>query len=255
MDHDRITYIQDPKNNHEKLLRSLSHFDSVCAAYGLQYHLAWGTLLGAVRHHGIIPWDDDIDVAMPLSDYRQLIKIFRQRNPHGFHIVGYPYKTDYYIPFLRFVFADEKDCWVDVFPMLPIKRSARKKVDRWVKKRFFLNRLWSLKNASFKSSHGLKRIAKIVCAIIPKAFINRAFLRTESELCKRPDEAEYYYIQDLWEWPVDKLLVESRLVSQTVFLQFGNGSYPCPAGYAEILSRGYGDYMTPPPVNKRVPRH
>ena len=56
----------------------------ICARNGLQYFADWGTLLGAVRHQGFIPWDDDIDICLKREDYNRLISILPKQLPHGF---------------------------------------------------------------------------------------------------------------------------------------------------------------------------
>ena len=62
----------------------LKAFDSYCRKYGLKYSLAYGTMLGAVRHKGFIPWDDDVDVMMPYEDYEKFIKNWEKDGPEGF---------------------------------------------------------------------------------------------------------------------------------------------------------------------------
>ena len=60
-------------------LNILLHFDSFCKEHNLRYYLSGGTLLGAVRHKGFIPWDDDIDVCMPRPDYEKMINIYQNK--------------------------------------------------------------------------------------------------------------------------------------------------------------------------------
>lgn len=60
----------------------------ICERNGLQYFADWGTLLGAVRHQGFIPWDDDIDICLKREDYNRLIQILPQELPHGFVMAG-----------------------------------------------------------------------------------------------------------------------------------------------------------------------
>src|SRR3990172_7456272 len=74
----------------------LREFVRVCEAHGLRYYIAYGTLLGAVRHHGFIPWDDDIDVTMPRSDYNRLAEICVTDLRPGFRWQSY--KTDRHYP-------------------------------------------------------------------------------------------------------------------------------------------------------------
>ena len=58
-----------------KEVEILNHIVAVCEKHGLRYYLSYGTLLGAIRHKGFIPWDDDIDISMPRADYEQLLKV------------------------------------------------------------------------------------------------------------------------------------------------------------------------------------
>jgi len=68
------------------MLRLLEAFDEVCRAHGLSYWLDFGTLLGARRHGGFIPWDDDLDVTMPLDDYRRFLKIAQRELPSSIFV-------------------------------------------------------------------------------------------------------------------------------------------------------------------------
>ena len=63
------------KRIHEEILKVMDEIDRICRDQGLQYYLIGGTLLGAVRHGGFIPWDDDLDIAMPREDYETFLAI------------------------------------------------------------------------------------------------------------------------------------------------------------------------------------
>ena len=64
----------------------LSDLDKACRENGIEYYADWGTLLGAVRHHGFIPWDDDMDVCMKRPDYNRFLRIAKQIMPEGYDI-------------------------------------------------------------------------------------------------------------------------------------------------------------------------
>lgn len=81
--------IKDIKEIQKIELNILKYFKSVCVANGLRYYMAFGTLIGCVRHKGFIPWDDDIDVFMPYSDYLKLVQIFKNSDQKKYKLVSY----------------------------------------------------------------------------------------------------------------------------------------------------------------------
>jgi len=128
----------DPKTLREAqliMLDMLVEFDKICQKYNLKYWLDSGTLLGAVRHQGFIPWDDDIDLSMPIEDYNKFIEI--AENELSSDIFFQTTQTDNKFPFdyiklrsnrAKIVEFHEKDrdieyhqgVFVDIFPMLTI---------------------------------------------------------------------------------------------------------------------------------------
>lgn len=117
----------DIKQLHERLLRILVMFDKVCRDYGLRYCINGGTLLGAVRHKGFIPWDDDLDVAMPRPDYEKLIAHCREWLPKPYEFVCAENDPDYPLPFGKIQDASTTlierrhlyylgGCYIDIFP-------------------------------------------------------------------------------------------------------------------------------------------
>jgi len=131
----------DPKTLREAqliMLDMLVEFDKICQKYNLKYWLDSGTLLGAIRHKGFIPWDDDIDISMPIEDYNKLIEI--APNELSSDIFFQTTQTDNKFPFdyiklrsnkAKIVEFHEKDrdieyhqgVFVDIFPMLTIPNS------------------------------------------------------------------------------------------------------------------------------------
>ena len=135
-------------------LNLLVHFDKVCRKYGLRYSMAGGTLLGAVRHKGFIPWDDDIDIGMPRPDYDRFCALMKGRSLDGGHIFLLP-ETDSkaVMPYAKlfdrrtytdFTYATDQgsDClWIDILPVdgMPAgRKELQRHMDRFVKLRFFL---------------------------------------------------------------------------------------------------------------------
>lgn len=116
----------------------LSEFDHLCRGHGLTYYLAYGTLLGAIRHGGYIPWDDDIDVMMPRADYERLPDVFAAVAPPHLSLSMTRTRADWPFPYAK-IGEDRTELWepmedplplavnLDVFPLdaLPSGRLAR----------------------------------------------------------------------------------------------------------------------------------
>ncbi len=106
----------------------LKLFSEICEKHGLRYYLVGGTMLGAVRHEGFIPWDDDVDVGMPRPDYEKLLTIVREELPDGYDFLHYKQNEEYKRYFSRLVNRNVKihnasntkliveNAWVDIFP-------------------------------------------------------------------------------------------------------------------------------------------
>lgn len=111
-----------------KTLETFKAFIAFCQANHLKYFAAYGTVLGAARHHGFIPWDDDIDVYMMRDDYDRCLSILRNDPPVGYEPVDYTHEEEYYLPFAKFCDArstvyEMEDYrisfgnYIDIFPL------------------------------------------------------------------------------------------------------------------------------------------
>ena len=120
---------------HAVELDILKAVDAICKKYDLTYTLYCGTLLGAIRHQGFIPWDDDIDLAMPLKDYRRFVKISNEL-PVPYVMVDWDNCKYYHLPWIR-IFADgtthmdpweaivdmHHGMWIDIYPVIGAART------------------------------------------------------------------------------------------------------------------------------------
>ena len=115
----------------------LETIKDICERYNIKYSLAYGTLLGAVRHKGFIPWDDDIDIFLQRPDYERLIDIIsNQSEYYWLNVLDVRQKEDYYYPFAKAVdsrtlakMADNTTphgIWIDLFPIDHIPDKSRR---------------------------------------------------------------------------------------------------------------------------------
>lgn len=118
------------RNIQLRMLDMLKYIDEVCQKNQIQYWLSSGTCLGAIRHGGFIPWDDDCDIELRRSDYKRLIKILKKESKNSqFKLQDMTTDSNYYLPFARL--RDSKShikledsstykvngCWIDIFPL------------------------------------------------------------------------------------------------------------------------------------------
>ena len=95
---------QDPKDWQNALIAHLCVFDELCQKHGIKYFLAFGGLLGAIRHQGFIPWDNDVDVMLTEAEYEKLLALHKQGLfPEGYTLVDRTTEKDYPLLFGRFV--------------------------------------------------------------------------------------------------------------------------------------------------------
>lgn len=169
-----MAYLTLEQTQHE-LVGLLSRFDEVCRAHGLRYTIIYGTLLGAVRHQGFIPWDNDIDVAMPRPDYD-----CATQHPEWFEglilrSLNLEDGSGYFLPFAKlydpkwrvqeaaFLGKYEEYLWLDIFPLDAVPEddfTARKMLK---KQRFLRKRAkWSVQNVDAITHGALKKAVKKV---------------------------------------------------------------------------------------------
>lgn len=262
----RVTMTRDEQK--EVMLNILFEFAQYCEKHNLRYFLDAGTLLGAVRHKGYIPWDDDVDVNMPMEDYDKFIALTRENDGHlNKHlVVKYPEDTIY--PFLKIEddrtilveFPDknpmEVGVYMDVFPKVGIKDDgvATKMVCtlsalcgyiQWFNK--FSIYAWKTKG---------NRVQKIIAALgrvlikdsnIPVRWQNRLIHRN---IDKNP-LAKCKYVTTLTNGEFVKR-ADKHCFDDYLMMTFENKKFRVPVGYKEYLPCLYGAmYMQLPPVEKR----
>lgn len=252
-------------------LEILRKVADVCEQENLRYGLAFGTLLGAVRHKGFIPWDDDIDIIMPRPDYEKLRLVFEN---HSREL--YPYKLfdhsvkDY--PYLlsrvcddRYLIdvCNEKPCGMGVFIdiyVLDGMGNSYEEAWKFAKKTCKYPRLIFLstrKHYHFGMTKGvLKRIAKIpafyFAKMMGKAYFTNKLL---SMIDFNSYESNQYVGCATWiERPKDAV-INKKDVDEFLLMDFERYQFKVPKAYDKLLRQWYGNYMQLPPEKDRVYHH
>ena len=249
-------------------LKVLKKIDAICHDQGLRYWAMYGTLIGAVRHHGFIPWDDDLDIVMPRSDYERFLNWFREHSEEVHPLVALDGYRDG-LPFLITRVSDTTykmigeygdevpslGAFVDVYPFDgcgdTIQEAREHKQQCMSESRRYLdagNFAYNNRNAGT-----VKRALKRVRATLlgnPRKYLDKLH---KLSLQQSFDDSDYVSCLE-WDWDMSGIYPRS-FFEKTEILNFEGICMPVPCGYDQILTADYGDYMQLPPENERVGHH
>lgn len=268
---------------HQALLRLLLEFDRVCQLAGIPYQLAAGSLLGAVRHRGFIPWDDDIDVCMLRSDYEQFLKVASNLLAPGFFLQHqevepkYPHlfaklrldHTEFITPEYQSL-GIHQGIYIDIFPFDEVRPHT------------------VLGHIHFSMTHYVFIAGRTLLAGCSRPLgINRSFVvRKGMKFCyfllrllgqKRLDSLTMWLAKIYFQKPKTSsrspeyvtclvsggssrarqlLRIRSfKAFTHTIEAEFCGYQFPIPAYYHEVLTKLYGHYLQLPPLEQRRPSH
>lgn len=246
-------------------LEMLKFIDEVCKREGLRYFLCGGTLLGAVRHQGFIPWDDDIDIFMPRIDYEKLIDL--TKNSKVYRLLS-EVDEGYYYNFAKLVDTrttmTEEECepiknfgvYIDVFPLdgMPNNETERMRHFKELDKR--RRRITSF-------SKGKPHFRKNLLALFYSWFyyITNKVTDVMTEQKKYINIAKQYaYDDSVYVYATGGAYKKRDIfprawLSTGTELTFEGVKFQVPTEYDKYLKQVYGSYMELPPVEKRVSHH
>ncbi len=261
---------------HRANLRLLKEIDRICRKYKISYMLDSGTLLGAVRHEGFIPWDDDVDLAFTRANYEMFLKVAPRELPDGMSLlkpeeirdgkVFYDFTTRVIYDNsrvhedneqMRFYDGKLNHLWVDLFVL---DRLPDSKIGAWGAK-FIQKIVYGMSIAhrdkiDFSKYSIADKIRVVVLAgvgrFVPMRTLFRLQKLTATKDSKKKTKRWYYsnYQPDYLYVTLDDAWIE-----HTVDLPFEDTKLMAPNGFKHVLEWIYGDYMTLPPKEKRVPAH
>lgn len=235
----------------------LVEFDAFCRKNNLKYSLAYGTAIGAVRHSGYIPWDDDIDVMMPRSDYEKLLSIFSNDGNYKLFNDSMP---DYYYQYAKIVDVNypikefnrkEKlmGLWIDIFPVEYISSDNNSKKTK-KQLNFYNHAIWY--SGTLKKSKN-KTIKNMIMNLMIDVCGDRFFLKkhrlyiknhclTGGNICFASAYPNIVF------FPYD-------IFDDIIDINFEGHTMKLTSHYNDYLSTLYGDYMELPPKKMQVAHH
>lgn len=247
----------------------LNEFSRVCSAHGLKWFVHAGTMLGAIRHQGFIPWDDDIDVIMPRDDYERLCKLGASEFSHPYFFQNE--ETDRYFarPFSRLrnsettaVFANDwayrypfnQGIFIDIFPIDYVPADPRERSGFYKELTRLGNRAWQWRNMIHfyrpkKGKGVIKRAVYGLKHFYYKYFFKggyRYYLEKHHEEITKYDGEETGWVGESVIYPLGRHLWRPEWFRDAVNVPFEMLQVPVPVGYEECLSASFGsDWRTP----------
>ena len=247
----------------------------VLEANKLKHWVAYGTLLGAVRHHGFIPWDDDFDICVSSDQYETIEKVLSTQLPSYLKVVSPRNTPEFNDNYLKVqdcredVLADtEKECgvhlphgiYIDVFIVNAIPDTIWGRLKRWLKV-FLLQCHSNVYICTYPKC--IKLYLYKIIAFLTKCNFHGIDSYQDVQLCKIKWGCEPKFsttemcgrflgcVNRMYEWRCDSLAFD-----KTLWVQFENIQVPIPEGYDSYLKANYGDYMKLPPVEEQqIPFH
>lgn len=248
-------------------LTILTEFDRVCRNHHLRYYVVGGTLIGAVRHQGFIPWDDDIDVSMPRKDFKKLIKISKDEFGDKYFLQTHKTEKNCFFHYAKLrkngtFFGEEKfehksfhkGIFIDIFPLDYIPEN--KLLQKLIFKSFgLMSGLISSKDKSdeylFKDkSKAFNFIMKPLRFILPKSFMSaiRTVIAKLSNLLS--NKKLLASLSGFHGYPME--ISPESWWAEGCDIKFEDKTVRAPKEYDTFLHHMFGDYMTLPPEEERI---
>lgn len=247
----------------------LNEFKKICEQNNIKYFLTGGTLIGAIRHNGFIPWDDDIDVGMLRNEYEKFLEIAPRYIDSNYELFDWNKDLNSPLPFLKlkikgthykeFHSQDSKmndSIFIDIFPYDNVPSSHIKKILQAIK--IFIYRKLLLIKCNFNLTEG-KIGKKIIYAPIYLLSIfydlNELKNKCIKEMKKYNTHESNYIINHAGSYSYNRETINREWIENTIMHKFEKYEYMIPKMYNEFLTHVYGNYMKLPPQEQQTGRH
>ena len=250
------------KQIREVEIEILDYVVEICEKNNIEYYLDFGTLLGAIRHEGFIPWDDDIDIAMPRKDYEKFLEICQNIKSPTFFLQTCRTDKEYYQNFAKMRNSDttfiennmkhlnfNHGIYIDIFP---IDSFPEKSLLQYLKLAVAvsINKMCTLTKNPYAFMP--YRIAKII-QLLFKPIKVTAYNGIIDKILRNNKQSKYLYsLENGFDF---NKIIQTALLKEKTMHKFEMKEYKIPKNFDDYLKILYGDYMQFPPANERVSPH
>jgi len=246
---------------HKIQIEILDEIVRICDKHKLEYYLVGGTLLGAVRHKGFIPWDDDIDIAMMRKDYDLFIKYAKEELDNKYYLDCFETNKECYLPFAKIkknntIFKEEisahlnnhKGIFVDIFPI----DNANKQNSLFQKVQAIIARNITESIKFKRKMMKLKKTRHPILSAALSVFPCQTLMKIQDKISRlNKNNNSEYVVVIAGAYGYRKETNKRCIFTPTKKVSFEGKQYSAPADPNTYLSKLYGDYMKLPPKEKR----
>ena len=256
--------VVDMEQLHKVQLVILDKLDAVCKKYGLNYFLAFGTLIGAIRNDGFIPWDDDIDVVMLYSDYKKLQKLPKSEWGEDFFLQYKDTDPEFAECYTKLrkngstLISEEtktKDInqgiYINIYPLISVPDGEKEK--KWQKRRSHMNMLLTANKPCDNYGSIVKGLSKLILNMMSGSMKDWIIHRNMKKITAYENSGA----QEVFAYaksPSLGLTVKKEYFQHAVPHKFESRELLIPSGYHDWLTLRYGEYMELPPEEHRIPQ-
>lgn len=253
-------------------LNILKVITKICDKLSLRYFLIYGTLIGAVRHQGYIPWDDDTDIMIPRPDYDKLLAYLALHESELRPLAVFNRQTCAQYPYMisrisdsryHIVMENEKDyglgIFIDIYPYDGLGNSFQEALKYGLKgdrMSSFCYQATRNHYAVETTTSGLRKVLKLPMFLVAKLIGKNFFQNRLANLARKKgyDQSEYVGCV-IWLSGGQKDIFKRSWFDDFSLVKFEDTEFRIPANYKEILEQVYGDYMKLPPKSERIGHH